>query len=337
MSSALIKTGEHRYVVSGGLETIRGPGRRTVRWLEVRRLRAGQDLSVLRAFAELETLELHHIDGVDLAPLADLSLKRLAIESGSCLDLDPITRLTMLETLVLFDLDRVHATSLTLPRTLQSLEIINDSPALTGEPVKHVIEAIDWSAVRELRALSTRVGGLYEMPPVDVDLGLLRALPRLEHLDMYSGLRHAGPGPSPIEPPFDGLSKRLRFVRLDAWNPPPLHDALQAYLGLDPNDPQSGPVVYQRCRVDARERPWTLKWADDGTWSVYGSLLREEHGEHDDTEHDAYHRANQRLRQTNPALLRRLRFDPESAGTGITAETRDDLETALRSLGITPQ
>jgi hypothetical protein len=37
----------------------------------------------------------------------------------------------------------------------------------------------------------------------------------------------------------------------------------------------------------------------------------------------------------DPALLRRLDFDPEANGTGIAARTREDLEAALRILGLT--
>jgi hypothetical protein len=82
--------------------------------------------------------------------------------------------------------------------------------------------------------------------------------------------------------------------------------------------------------------PWTITGPDEGLWTVYGSLLREERGEHDDTEYDAHLRAIRRLRQADPALLQRLNFDPESTGTAINAPTRDDLETALRILGLKP-
>jgi hypothetical protein len=45
--------------------------------------------------------------------------------------------------------------------------------------------------------------------------------------------------------------------------------------------------------------------------------------------------ARRRLRESDPALLRRLDFDPEANGTGILARSREDLEAALRILGLT--
>jgi len=42
------------------------------------------------------------------------------------------------------------------------------------------------------------------------------------------------------------------------------------------------------------------------------------------------------LRLADPALLQRLDFDPENAGTGISARTREDLQTAPRMLAISP-
>ena len=41
-----------------------------------------------------------------------------------------------------------------------------------------------------------------------------------------------------------------------------------------------------------------------------------------------------RLKAADPALEKRLDFDPESSGTGIMASSREDLEAALRILGV---
>jgi hypothetical protein len=102
-----------------------------------------------------------------------------------------------------------------------------------------------------------------------------------------------------------GLSKRLTFVRIDAVDPEPT-------------------------------TPWAVKQLSDGSrWVTYGSLLRGEDGAHDDSETDACRRARTRLRAADAALLRRLDFDPESAGTGISAASREDLQRALTILGLT--
>ena len=225
---------------------------------------------------------------------------------------------------------------LRLASTLRMLGVGNDDPDLTGAPVKQLIEALDWDALQGLRSLSIRIGGLYEMRPVEVDMGFLRSLPNLVYLDAYNGFRHVGPRPSPIEPPFDGLSKHLKFLRVDAWEPEPLRAALQAYLGIDPSDVEAGPSVVQRYEFEEPAPPWSIiEVPDGGGWCAYGSLLRDEPGEHDDdTEYDAARRAMRRIRDADRALLKRLEFDPESAGTGIGAVVRDDLETALGILGL---
>jgi hypothetical protein len=323
------------YAASGTLAGIDGPGKRTVTSLSLRRLGAGEDLSVLAAFGDLEQLELDHVQDVDLSPLAVPGLRRLAIKHASgVLDLTPVARLPRLELLILGNLHAVHVAPLALAGTLRSLTVINDDPALTGAPVKHVVEAIDWDGLGDLHTLSVGVGGLYEMPPIQLDLSFLRSLPALERLDMHTGIRHAGAGPSPLEPPFHGLSKRLSFVRIDAEDPEPVRRALCAYLGLDPDDPASAAVVYERRAASESQPPWTISELPDGGWAVYGSLWRASGGSDGTTEFDLLREAKRRLRAGDAALLKRLDFDPESAGTGISAASREDLERALDILGL---
>lgn len=336
MASGLRKAGGTHgvpgaYSASGTLAGITGPGRRTVTWLELRRLSSGEDLSVLAAFEDLERLELRHLTGVDLAPLAGLGLKHLDIKDVSGVDLAPLGDLPELERLMVFNFGDCTIPRLSLSSTLRSLTIINDDPALAGTPVKLAIEAIEWERLIELRELATRVGGLHELRPIEVDLSFLGHLPMLERLDMHTGMHHSGPHPSPIEPPFDGLSKRLEFLRLDAFDPTPLKAALRDYLDLD-----SGPSIYQRHAYEQPAPPWSLGEPTCGRWSVYGSLLRAEEGEHEDTEYDACDRARRRLRAADEALLKRLDFDPENAGTAICAASREDLENALRILDLAP-
>src|SRR5262249_5966550 len=101
----------------------------------------------------------------------------------------------------------------------------------------------------------------------------------------------------------------------------------------------TGATVSVSQRYEFREPPppWTISALPDGEgWLVYGSFAREERGEHDrsDTEYDALRRAKGRLRSVDAALLRRLDFDPENAGTGIFAASREDVEEALRAMGV---
>jgi hypothetical protein len=321
------------YGASGTLAGITGPGKRTVTSLELRRMGADENLSVLASFTQLERLELSHMNGVGLSPLVGLGVKSLTILDSVGLDLRPLAQLPALEFLVLGNLDGCVSPTALSP-TLVLLVVINDDPALTGQPLREFVEAIDWTGLPALRSLSLRVGGLYEMPPVEVDLGFLRSLPALERLDAVTGLRHSGPDPSPLEPPFAGLSKQLTVVRIEAWDPAPVRAALHRYLGSDPDDVESGLSVMQRYAFEEPEQPWTIR-AHDGNWLTYGSFFREEAGAHDDTEYDALRRAKARLRAADAALLRRLDFDPESAGTGVSAARREDLESALRTLGLT--
>jgi hypothetical protein len=321
------------YAASGTLAGISGPGRRTVTQLELRRLGPDEDLSVLAAFAQLERLELHHVNGLDLAPLAGLPLTHLSILDATALDLAPLAGLPALQWLTLLNLADCTVAPLTLAPSLVTILVVNDDPGLTGDPVRDIVGAIEWSALPALRSLNFRVGGLYEMRPIELDLGFLRDAPQLTYLDAHTGLRHAGPGPSPFEPPFHGLPKHLTWLRIDADDPEPTRAALREYLGIDPADIEAGPSVYQRYPFEAPPPPWTIT-ACDGTWITYGSLFREEQGESNDTEYDALRRAKGRLRAADAALLRRLDFDPESAGTGIAAEQREDLEAALRILGL---
>jgi hypothetical protein len=53
------------------------------------------------------------------------------------------------------------------------------------------------------------------------------------------------------------------------------------------------------------------------------------------TESEALRLAKAKLRAAHHPLLRRLDFDGESAATGISANTRGDIERALAVLGLT--
>jgi hypothetical protein len=83
-------------------------------------------------------------------------------------------------------LDAVRRAPLPLAGTLGSLTVLNDD-------VKHFIESIDRDEPGGLRGLVVRVGGLYELAPIELDLSFLRALAALERLDMNTGTRHRRP------------------------------------------------------------------------------------------------------------------------------------------------
>jgi hypothetical protein len=327
---------EGRYAVSGPLASAGGPGQRTVSWLELRRLNREDDLSLV-ASPDLQTLGLERIDGTNLAPLAGLGMQRLVVRDMRGVDLGPLAQLPLLEDLTLINFDDVTIPPLSLSPHLRWLTVINDNPKLTGRPVRQMITAIDWEPLAGLHGLEIRVGGLNEMRSIDLDLDLLRRLPSLERLDIYTGVRHSGPRPSPIEPPFEGLSRQLRFVRIAAHDPERVRSQLGTYLGMaEGSEPPGGGIsVIPRYDVVEPRPPWSIVDPDAGEpWVAYGSLADADLGDADDTEYDACARAERRLRDADPALLQRLDFDPENAGTGIIATSREDLVRALDIIGI---
>lgn len=326
------------YSASGTLQGVR-PGRRLVRLLEVRDItEASNDgLRPLIAFPDLEDLSLHRLRGVDLRPLTELAveLRSLDLREVQLVDLSPLGDLKGVSRISLIDVgdDCVIPSELSLPRPLRRLAIINDAPRLSGEPVRRLIEAIDWQGLDELMSLNLRVGGIDQLNPVATDLGFLRHLPRIEWLDLHQGVWHQGPGPSPLEPPFDGLSRHLTWLRLDAWDPEPLKRALHAYL------PAGAQVsVAQRHGPEPQAASWTIRepHGPGDPWLTYGSFADlYDAGRDVPTEADGLRIARRQLREADPELLRRLDFDPESSGTGVAAGTREDLVEMLDILGVT--
>lgn len=139
MSGLRKDTWKDGYVATGSLEGVDGPGRRTVRRLELRNLTSATagDLSVLSKFPDLETLVLNGVEDVDLAPLAELRLRDVDIHRVSGLDLAPLQRTHGLERVSLFNFDRCQIPDpFRLPSTLRRLGVANDDPGLTGAPVK---------------------------------------------------------------------------------------------------------------------------------------------------------------------------------------------------------
>lgn len=316
------------YIATGPLDRIGGPGRRTVRRLELRRPRG--DLSVLARFADLEQLVLVQVEGIDLSALACLRLRTLELDGAAELDLAPLQAIGGLGDLSLVGIASCAIPPvLSLPETLRSLTVINDAPDLDGAPVARLIDAIDFARLGELRSLIVRVGGLHAIAPIAVDLAFLGALGNLERLDLSQGVLHGGAAASPLEPPFPGLSRRLTRVGVTAADPEGMRAALATYLGRD-----AEVAVFEPSGATPR-REWEIgEPIADGRWAAYGSLLRQEGARLGETEHDAAARAQRRLHAADPELAARIDFDPESAGTGISAATRADLSAALRLLGL---
>jgi hypothetical protein len=289
---------------------------------------ASAGLSPLAAFEDLQYLHLARIASTDLSPLAQLELHTLGIVGASDVDLAPLQDLDRLEILTLGDLRDCRVPDrLVLAGSMRSLSIVNDGVGLSGEPVRRLIDSIAWEGLGELRALQIAVGGGEPLPPIEVDVGWLRQLVALEWLDMYQGILHHGDH-SPLEPPFDGLPATLKSMRIDAADPKPLAAALRRHLGRD-----ASVSVLPRDTPSPADRSWTLRQLQSD-WITYGSLCEAAESGDVDTERDALRAAKRRLREADPDLLARLDFDQESSGTGIAAPTREDLEDALRILGI---
>jgi hypothetical protein len=319
------------FEVAGSLDGL-APGRRVVKELEVRGLdgrESKEGLAPLTAFGDLEFLTLTDVRDVDLAPLRELDLAYLRIEGAAAVDLGGLDGLRSglrgLD-LLLGEGERAIPSRLALPPTLEKLSV--------GE--REVLAAIDWATVGGLRMLDVRLGGDGE-PPVDADLGFLRDLPELDHL-WVTGVRHTGQGPSPLEPPFDGLSRGLRRVTFEATDPAAAQAAMRRYVTVPDDELRISVRPLSTASAAAVQPPWSITEPTDadGHWFTYGSLARHAGGGNQSIEYDALSAARRTLKAADPALLRRLDFDPEANGTTILATSRDDLTIALSILGIAP-
>jgi hypothetical protein len=221
----------------------------------------------------------------------------------------------------LFLLNVAIPSALELPASLQAFSAVNDGYRESGAPVKALVESVPWPRLTALRSLQLQVGGSEPFPPIDVDLGFLRALPALADLRIEYGVRHRAATPLA---PFDGLSPRLRSIRVDALRPSAVKRALEAqYPRADVTVSHTGPGPD---RGGCTSSP--------GGWHTYGSLWEAFDGRYRGTEYEALQAAGRLLLRAAPALLPRMDFDPEAEGTGIFAPSRRDLVRALEILGI---
>jgi hypothetical protein len=304
-----------------------------VEMLFVSRLGPEDRLDALTRFPHLRDLDLSLVEGVDLAPLASLRLNSLALNYVRHTDLAPLGAMQGLRRLTAFDLRDVQVPPrLTLPASLRALYVVNDGFHETGAPVQAMIEATDWTALARLQWLDLGVGGNESMEPIEVDLGFLRGLSGLRLLEIQHGVHHRGPQTSPLAAPFDGLPAGLRDIRIDSRHPGKTRRALERRF------PRAIVHVFRRYPYDPGRRSFTI---DPPTrccpeWGTYGSFWEAFDGRYGETEYEALTAARRILRREAPRLLRRLDFDPEAGGTGVTARRRSHLERMLRILGIQP-
>jgi hypothetical protein len=322
--------------VSRSLDGLR-PGRRTVEVLIVKHLTAdtAQGLRPLREFPDLRALELEWPADIDLEPLAELPIESLNIEYGQQLDLAPLARMPSLHQLSIND-----PRGCVVPRRwelgppLRSLDLMVERPA--GAFLRDAVAAIPWGDLTSLESLA--VMGESNL----LDLGFLAEVPWLTALEIR-GLRHGGDGPSPLEPPFPSLplDVAVGLNEVDDAN-----EVRAAWAEHRRNSGRTGPTIqFRDLRWDGGDEHITRAEGDGwwgilppakegGVWHTYGSLYFAAEGRDGDTEYDALQAAERRLRDADPALLKRLDFDQEADGTGIAATTREDLETALRILKL---
>jgi hypothetical protein len=324
--------GHHPYAISGSLDGV-VPGRRSIAKLIVGRLGADatEGLRPLEAFTDLRELELEWPVEVDLRPLTNLPLERLRIENAKRLDLAPIAQIDTLKSLEIASpkhcaLPAEWPLNDSLTRLMFAVD--RDARGL----LEQAVAAIPWSRLHALQWLA-----LLGDNGTPVDLAFLAQLPQLQALDLR-GIQHRGPRRSPLEPPFSGLPPELIGGLIEVPKPATIREQLMKHRGLTDAQQDSMPRFRDLLTYDDdADGDWSVyppEGDDDDGWSTYGSLCLAAEGQDGDTEYEALAAAKRRLRAADPDLLRSLDFDQEADGTGISAPTREQVERALRILGL---
>jgi hypothetical protein len=309
------------FMASGSLRGLE-PGRREVLDLTVGR--GAETLEPLAAFKDLRWLCLERVEDVNLLPLTGLTLESLECRDLTGVDLGPLAAMTTLRSVSLTGLhDCPVPGRLVLPGSLERLEI----GSLGGDAgnIAELVRAIEWPVLENVRILSlTGTPDAY----VDADLSLVRYLPRLESV-LVRSVRHRGAAPSPLEPPFEGLSAALRWISFE----PVDREAALAVLRV--RFPGAELKIGQWVEEDETVEPWTVRapTSDVPEWATYGSIADLPAFHDYEEEYEAMQAARKLIRAADPALARRLDFDPESNGTGISAPTHRDLLKALEIIG----
>ena len=277
--------GSGTYSVSGTLDGVTPPAYAEVRTLYVDHIGPGtvEGLRPLAAFKDLRELTLEVVAGIDLTPLTQLSLESLSLRYVRDVDVAPLAALPTLKSLFLLNVRNVAIPSaLELPASLQAFSAVNDGYRESGAPVKALVESVSWPRLTALRSLQLQVGGSEPLPPIDVDLGFLRALPALADLQIEYGVRHRAATPGA---PFDGLSPRLRSIRVDAVRPSAVKRALEASY------PRASVTVSRRVAYRPGTGSWRLhKIPEERGWHKYGSLWEAFDGRYRGTEYEALQR-----------------------------------------------
>lgn len=320
MTGKIVKYGHSEdapgeYQLRGGLAGIVGPGRRKVRILRCATPLTPENcpdgLEVLRAFPDLEWLEILGLEGLDTSVLGELGLRFLRLTGVEDTDLRWLTGDGCpTETLWVEGARRVQLPdSLVLPSTLREL-LWKRVAAVDGECALPLL--LERSNLRELRDLKLlRIGARYEREgPALVEVELLRCFPKLEVLDgenvvlVRDGV--------PVLPPFPEAAPGV-----DVY--PGFQDFMQErWLNRSSREAASD------------EDPVELvgdRWIVDVS---FAELL----GDDETREASALRQARTRLREADPELLRRLDFDQEADGTMISAADRADIDRIFEVLEI---
>lgn len=304
------------YQLRGGLAGIVGPGRRKVRILRCATPLTPENcphgLEVLRAFPDLEWLELMGLDGLDTAVLGELGLKTLRLFGPQNTDLRWLTGDGCpTEALLIQGAKRIQLPNrVVFPLTLREL-VWKWNSTLDGECALPLL--LERSNLRELRELRFFwMGACYEgRGPDFVDVELLRCFPKLEVLDgenvvlVRDGV--------PVLPPF-----------------PEAAPDVDVYPGFREHEQERWLNRSSREAAPDDEDPVELvgdRWIVDVS---FAELL----GDYETLEASALRQARTRLRAADPELLRRLDFDQEADGTMISAADRADIDRIFEVLEI---
>ena len=320
-----------RYKTTGSIEGL-VQGRRTIRELTIRNAEGG--FAQLATLKDLARLSVEGGTGLDLASLASLPTQCGYVDFAALRDTD-LGRLKLPETATMVGIFSPHASCAVsgvpgLPSRLMYLGLLAQGTS-SGGVLQRFVDRVRWDNLGQLNRLDIHVDAQADGYPLEVDLGFLRHLPRLERADFF-GVRHRrSVGPSPLEPPFQGLPKTLSWLRIETELPEEeLKPQIDAYLGCH---------VSVKPLYPARpsNQPWWIYEPDadgSGLWIASGSFADHFAGQDASEEALGLRYARSLIKRADGGLLKRLDFDQEADGTMVMAKSREDMLEALALLGI---
>lgn len=322
-----------RYKTSGSIEGL-VEGRRTIRELRIRN--AEGSLEALGALSSLEAVAIEGAHSLELGSLAALppTCRRVSLGRLNDSDLSALRLPSGVTDLSFSDCADSCSVNgpLHLPTTLRVLEISATTHRGSARVVAALTAAIEWSEISDLEILDLRVDTTVADFPAAVDFGFLSHLQRLQRLFAVPGIRHLeAAGPSPLDPPFERLPTSIEWLRYSAEDHQELQDRLIAYL----KPKMSVSIEPAHALPDASDQVWWIDRPDDSDfWLSTGSLASHFADRDFREEMQGLRHARALLKQSDPALLKRLDFDPDSDSTMFMAKTREDMVDALTILGI---